>query len=81
MINVSIPAAIFILTFALSLPARADRRILKNGGVVQSRIVEQTAKKVVIEDIDGVRSEYEIGNVEKVVKESRGLASVGTDEI
>lgn len=56
----------------VSFQANADQVILKDGGVVQGKIVERNADKVTVEDIDGVRSSYQTKNVEKVEKELRG---------
>lgn len=69
----------FGILMLIGIPARSAQVILKDGGIVQGKIVDQTADKVTVEDIDGVRSSYEMGKVEKVVKESRGIAPVNLE--
>jgi WD40 repeat protein len=56
--------------------ASADQVVLKDGGIIQGKILKQNNETVTVEDIDGVRSSFRMGNVKKIVKESRGLAPV-----
>ena len=58
---------LFLILVFLSAQARADRVILKDGGVVQGTVIEETGDTVLVEDIDGVQSVYEAEDIENIV--------------